>query len=400
MAHGGRARGGRWGGGTKEQCGSNKSALFPNNWSDLAGDEGGGMGGGLGRWPMEGGQGGEMGGRCTGSPFWASLGEVTKVHWFPLLGSLKSLTTGLIDGGDGGRRGEVAHGGRARGEMVRGHERGVWEQKMHWFRCWGSLRPNNWSDLAGDEGGGDGGSRGEVAHGRAGQGGEMGEQQKVHWFSVLGYKPNNWSDLAGDEGGGMGGQAWGGGPWRAGKGGKWGGGHHRAVWEQQKKVPPFLGLPSKPNNWSDLAGDKRGGMGEGVGEVAHGGRARGEMRGGHQRAVWEQQKWRAGKGRWGEGTREQCGSNKRCTFFFWGSLKNLTTGLIWLGGWGGSRGEVVHGGRARGGDGGGGTREQCGEQQKCTGSPFLGSLKNLTTGAGAKAWGGWPREEMGAPESS
>ena len=28
----------------------------------------------------------------------------------------------------------------------------------------------------------------------------------------------NWSDLAGDEGGGWG-EAWGGGPWRAGKGG-------------------------------------------------------------------------------------------------------------------------------------------------------------------------------------
>ena len=28
-----------------------------NNWSDLAGD-GAGMGGGVGRWPMEGGQGG------------------------------------------------------------------------------------------------------------------------------------------------------------------------------------------------------------------------------------------------------------------------------------------------------------------------------------------------------
>ena len=32
--------------------------------------------------------------------------------------------------------------------------------------------------------------------------------------------------------------------------------------------------------------------------------------------------------------------------------------------------------------------------------PFFGFHKNLTTGAGAKAWGGWPREEMGAPESS
>ena len=30
-----------------------------------------------------------------------------------------------------------------------------------------------------------------------------------------------------------GGEAWGGGPWRAGKGGD-GGGHQRAVWEQQK----------------------------------------------------------------------------------------------------------------------------------------------------------------------
>ena len=54
------------------------------NWSDLAGDEGGGMGGGVGRWPMEGGQGGRWGGggtreqcgsnkRCTGCPFWAPL---------------------------------------------------------------------------------------------------------------------------------------------------------------------------------------------------------------------------------------------------------------------------------------------------------------------------------------
>ena len=43
------------------------------------------------------------------------------MHWFPLLGPLKNLTTGLIwlvtRGGDGGRHGEVAHGGRARGEM-------------------------------------------------------------------------------------------------------------------------------------------------------------------------------------------------------------------------------------------------------------------------------------------
>ena len=67
----------------------------------------------------------------------------------------------------------------------------------------------------------------------------------------------------------------------------------------------------------------------------------------------------------GGGTREQCGSNKRCTGFpFLGSLKNLTTGLIWLvtrvGG--GRRGEVAHGGRARGGEWGGGTKKQCGSK--------------------------------------
>ena len=51
-------------------------------------------------------------------------------------------------------------------------------------------------------------------------------------------------------------------------------------------------------------------MGGNVGEVAQGGRARGEMGRGHQRAVWEQQRvdW----------------------FPLLGSLKNLTTGLIWL----------------------------------------------------------------------
>ena len=82
------------------------------------------------------------------------------------------------------------------------------------------------------------------------------------------------------------------------------------------------------------------------------GRARGGDGGGHQRAVWEQQK-------------------VHC-FPSLGSLKNLTTGLIWLErGWGdgGMRGEVAHGGRARG--------EMGGEVHW---SPFLGSLKNLTTG--------------------
>ena len=64
------------------------------------------------------------------------------------------------------------------------------------------------------------------------QGGQGGE---VHWFPLLGSLKNNWSDLAGDEGGpessvgatkGALGplKAWGGGPWRAGKGGYGGGG--------------------------------------------------------------------------------------------------------------------------------------------------------------------------------
>ena len=52
-------------------------------------------------------------------------------------------------------------------------------------------------------------------------------------------------------------------------------------------------------------------------------------------------------GRWGGGTREQCGSNKGCTFHLLGSLKNLTTGLIWLVDEGGGGGGVGGGpGRA------------------------------------------------------
>ena len=80
--------------------------------------------------------------------------------------------------------------------------------------------------------------------------------------------------------------------------------------------------------------------------MAHGGRARGRWGEGHQRAVWEQQK------------------------NLLGSLKNPTTGLIWLvtrvGGWG----EAWGGGpwrAGKGGDGGAGTREQCGNK-KCTGN--------------------------------
>ena len=64
MAHGGRARG-EMGGGTREQCGSNTGSLFLGSlWSDLAGDEGGGMGGGVGRWAGKGGDGGGTREQC------------------------------------------------------------------------------------------------------------------------------------------------------------------------------------------------------------------------------------------------------------------------------------------------------------------------------------------------
>ena len=71
------------------------------------------MGGGVGRWPIGGATREQCGSkkRCT----------------VPLLGSLKNLTTGRRARGDWGRRGEVAHGGRARGEMRGG------PRKLHWF---------------------------------------------------------------------------------------------------------------------------------------------------------------------------------------------------------------------------------------------------------------------------
>ena len=99
-------------------------------------------------------------------------------------------------------------------------------------------------------------------------------------------------------------------------------------------------------------------MGGGVGRWPMEGGQGGRWGGGHQRAVWEQQKMH-----W---------------FPFLGSLKNLTTGLIWLvtrvGGWG----EAWGGGpwrAGKGGDGWGSTREQCGSNKKCTGSPFWAPLK-------------------------
>ena len=87
-------QGGRWGGGAPESSvGATKDALVPpfglpkNLTTGLIWlvTEGRGMGGGVGRWPMEGGQGGRWGGGAPES----SVGA-TKMHWFPLLGSLKN----------------------------------------------------------------------------------------------------------------------------------------------------------------------------------------------------------------------------------------------------------------------------------------------------------------------
>ena len=152
------------------------------------------------------------------------------------------------------------------------------------------------------------------------------------------------------------GEAWGGGPWRAGKGGD-GWGHQRALWEQQKvHCTGLIWLVTRVGGWG-----RRG-------EVAHGGRARGGAGGGHQRAVWEPQKvhW----------------------FPLLGSLKNLTTGLIWLvtrvGGWG----EAWGGGpwRAGKGEDGEGAPESSVGATKCTGLIWLVTR----VGGWGEAWGGGP----------
>ena len=102
-----------------------------------------------------------------------------------------------------------------------------------------------------------------------------------------------------------------------GQGGRWGGGHQRAVWEQQK-MHWFPLLGSLKNLTTGLIWLVTRGMGGGVGRWPMEGGQGGRWGGGHQRAVWEQQ--------------------KKHWFPLLGSLKNLTTGLIWLvtrvGGWG------------------------------------------------------------------
>ena len=199
---------------------------------------------------------GEMGGHQR------AVWEQQKVHCFPLLGSLENLTTGLIwlvtRAGGRGRRGEVAHGGRARG----GDGRGAPESRA--TKCIGSL-----FDLAGDEGGGMGGEAWGGGPWRAGKGGDGGghqravwEQQKVHWFPLLGSLKNLTTGLIWlvTRVGGWG-EAWGGGPWRAGKGGRRGGRHERAVWEQQKctaslKNPTtgLIWLVTRVGGWGAWAG--------------------------------------------------------------------------------------------------------------------------------------------------
>ena len=105
----------------------------------------------------------------------------------------------------------------------------------------------------------------------------------------------------------------------------------------RRALVPLLG-PLKTYNWSDLAGDEGGRCGGWAREAGKGG----EMGGGAPEesgsALAGDEEGRGGgggpgrrarRGRWGGGTREQCGSNKACTgSTFWGSLP--TIGLIWL----------------------------------------------------------------------
>ena len=100
--------------------------------------------------------------------------------------------------------------------------------------------------------------------------------------------------------------------------------------------------------------------------MAHGGRARGEM---------------GGEVHW---------------FPLLGSLKNPTTGLIWLvtrvGGWG----EAWGGGPWRAGKGAdGGAPESSVGATKGWFPFFCAPLKTQQLGLGRRRGGGWPREEMG-----
>ena len=162
--------GGSWGGGgTKKEFGH-------INWSDLAGDDGGGMGGRRGEVAHGGAGKGEMGG---GHPR-----AVQKVHWLaaPLINLTTCLILAVTRVEDGGRRGEVAHGGRARGRWGGAPESSVGATKNAWFPLL-----NNWSDLAGDEGGGMGGGVGRwPMEGGPGVGIGGGHQRAV-WGATTGF---------------------------------------------------------------------------------------------------------------------------------------------------------------------------------------------------------------------
>ena len=205
MGQGGGQGGGRWGGWAPESSvGATRRALVPpfwaplkiNNWSDLAGDEGGRRGGG--------GPGRRArGGRWGGAPE-SSVGATRRALVPPWRG-----------GGGPGRWARRVDGG--------GYQRAVWEQQgVHWFRLLGSLKNRIIGQiwLVGGVGGvGQGGGQGGVDGGGALESSVGATRRSLVPFFGL---PENltigliW--LVTGQGGGQGGVD--------------GGGHQRAVWEQ------------------------------------------------------------------------------------------------------------------------------------------------------------------------
>ena len=170
------------------------------------------------------------------------------------------------------------------------------------------------------------------------------------------------------------GEAWAGWAREAGKGGRWalagdGGGRRGGVGARGEMGESSVGatkgalvgfLKNVTIGLIWLTKGRVGWGGGGPGRRARGG----DGRGGHQRAVWEQQGMH-----W---------------FHVLGSLKNRRIGLIWL---------VTRGGG--GGVGGGGPGRRARRWAGGTGSIFWAPLKNLTIGliwlvraGGGEAWGG------------